>query len=77
MKHTHFATAPEPFHFGENITAICGQVVPAAQPAAWWDNDVAELGFAHSVGCQKCNRAEWEELRYVAVIQSGEESIER
>lgn len=71
---THWFTSPDPPKFGEDLVALCGQVVPKAQPVrAIWDAD--ELGGL--VKCRKCDQFGARNDRYAAVIQSGEESISR
>lgn len=74
---THWFTSPDPPKFGEDLVALCGDIVPKAQPVrAMWDNDSDDLEYG-LVKCPECNgRLLHGEMRYAAVIQSGEESIE-
>ena len=75
MSRTHWFTSPDPPKFGEDLVALCGQIVPKAQPVnAVWDTDEDE-GY----GLVKCRACDYKipRQRYAAVIQSGEESIER
>ena len=68
---SHWFTSPDPPKFGEDLVALCGDVVPKAQPIpAMWG---PEGGL---VTCQECPRHSTRGATYLAVIQSGEESIE-
>lgn len=74
---THYYYSTESPRFGEDLTAVCGQVVPKAQPApAMW-----EPGQGSLCKCDKCkdSRIElgtWKELKnYEAIILSGQESV--
>ena len=70
---THWFNSPDHPAFGQDLVALCGEVIPKAQPVkAIWDDD----GPFGLVTCRKCNypRGNW--LRYAAVIQDGQQALE-
>lgn len=69
---THWFTSPDPPRFGENLVALCGEVVPQAQPVpALWDNE-HEFGL---VSCRRCDEELCGYERYTAVIEAGQQAM--
>lgn len=71
---THFYTSAESPKFGTDLTAVCGQVVPNAQPLDWFDRD-NPTGKSLMCNCRKCNSASVDINRYEAIIVSGQEAL--
>jgi len=71
---THWFTSAEHPEFGKDLVALCGEVVPKAQPVrAIWDSGDQDFGL---VTCWQCNRQLGNWLRYVAVIQGGQQALD-
>lgn len=76
MMRTHWFTSPDHPAFGQDLVALCGQVVPKAQPVrAIWDFSAGDEDFG-LVTCRKCNYKLGNWLRYVAVIQDGQQALD-
>ncbi len=71
---THWYKSQEAPRFGQDLVAMCGQIVPKAEPVkAIWDN-TDEDGL---VNCRKCMWARWQlGERYAAVITEGQEAMD-
>lgn len=74
---THWFNSPDHPAFGQDLVALCGEVVPKAQPvkAVWDYYDPSRLPFG-LVTCRKCNYRLGNWQRYVAVIQDGQQALE-
>ena len=73
---THWFTSPDHPAFGQDLVALCGQIVTKAQPVkAIWDFSAGDEDFG-LVTCWHCNRQLGNWLRYVAVIQDGQQALD-
>jgi hypothetical protein len=73
---THWYTSAEAPAFGQDLTALCKEVVKKAEPIkAVWDSDLSDEEFG-LVTCRHCNREVSSWLRYVAVIQDGQQALD-
>ena len=70
MTRSHWYTSPDPPRFGENLVALCGEVVPKAQPvpAVWSDGEAL-------MTCRKCDQGRASE-RYAAIIEAGQQAMD-
>ena len=73
---THWYTSQEAPRFGTDLVALCGEIIPKAQPVlAIWDHEEAEAADFGLVKCRKCS-LQRAHLRYAAVITEGQEAMD-
>lgn len=71
---SHFYTSAEVPEFGTDLVAVCGETVKKAESLLWATSEAVSRAQLQ-VSCYQCNKREFKELEYFAVIAGGQEAL--